>query len=514
MRLRELNIRNFGKFQHRSISLEEGLNLICGRNESGKSTVHTFIRSMLFGMRRQRGRASRNDLYSRYQPWEDPSYYAGELRFDSGGKTFRLSRNFGQGQADSQLICETDGECLSVEAGDLKMLLGGVSENQYDNTVSIGQLKGVTDESLAMELKNYMANYQGTIDGSLDLAAATGRLKEKKREMERQLREEKAGQETQKQLLSSRVEYARQECRQLEASCRTTEEALNQAIFHREISHKDRKRVLKESMEKSGRKWVRVAWILAIISFLMFLSVLLFFKVPSRLIRTGLAISILALFWLVLHEMRHRKQSVLVEEPDEEEERIQKLQWNLEYLQQEISARKTQVENLDQEYQEYCLSCGSESPLQEEVKALDLALETLEDLSGEMQRQVGRGLKDRMSEILSQITGGKYGAVSLDEEMKMGLHSQDQYLPLTQASRGTVEQTYFALRMAAADLLCGEEDLPILLDEVFAMYDDQRLTQVLHWLSRQKRQILLFTCHSREERLLEEEGIPFHKVAL
>ena len=514
MKLRELKIKNFGKFQHRSILLEEGLNLICGQNESGKSTVHTFIRSMLFGIRRQRGRASRNDLYSRYQPWEDPTNYGGELRFDSGGKTFRLARNFGQGQAGSQLICETDGECLSVEDGDLKMLLGGVSENQYDNTVSIGQLKGVTDEGLATELKNYMANYQGTIDGTLDLEAAAGQLKEKKRERERQIREEKAGQEIRQQALSARVDYARQECRQWEANCKTTEEALNQAIFHREVSYKDMKKVLKESMEKSGRKWVRVAWILAIISFLMFLSVLFFFKVPSRLIRTGLAISILALFWLVLHELRHRKQSVLVEEPDGEEERIQKLQWNLEYQQQEFSAKKTEVENLELEYQEYCLSCGNKSRLQEDVKALELALETLETLSGELQRQVGRGLKDRMSEILSQITGGRYEAVSLDGEMKMGLHSRDQYLPLTQASRGTVEQAYFALRMAAADLLCAEEDLPILLDEVFAMYDDQRLTQVLHWLSRQKRQILLFTCHSREERLLAEQGIPFHKVAL
>ena len=69
MKLKELNLKNFGKFHNQTIRLGEGLNLISGENESGKSTVHTFIRSMLFGMRKQRGRASRNDCYSRFEPW-------------------------------------------------------------------------------------------------------------------------------------------------------------------------------------------------------------------------------------------------------------------------------------------------------------------------------------------------------------------------------------------------------------------------------------------------------------
>ena len=137
MKLKELNLKNFGKFHNQTIRLGEGLNLISGENESGKSTVHTFIRSMLFGMRKQRGRASRNDCYSRYEPWEEPVHYAGTLRFVSGGKDFRLTRNFYRNEVSEQLVCESDGECLSIEDGDLKMLLGGIGENIYDNTVSV-----------------------------------------------------------------------------------------------------------------------------------------------------------------------------------------------------------------------------------------------------------------------------------------------------------------------------------------------------------------------------------------
>ena len=50
MKLRELKLKNFGKFHNKSIQLQDGINVICGENESGKTTMHTFIKAMLFGI--------------------------------------------------------------------------------------------------------------------------------------------------------------------------------------------------------------------------------------------------------------------------------------------------------------------------------------------------------------------------------------------------------------------------------------------------------------------------------
>ena len=47
MRLLELHIDGFGKFHDRTISFNDGINIIYGKNEAGKSTLHTFIRGML-----------------------------------------------------------------------------------------------------------------------------------------------------------------------------------------------------------------------------------------------------------------------------------------------------------------------------------------------------------------------------------------------------------------------------------------------------------------------------------
>ena len=66
MKILGLLLRNFGKFQNQKLRFESGINIIYGENESGKSTIHTFIKGMLFGIGRGRGRASVYDTYSIY----------------------------------------------------------------------------------------------------------------------------------------------------------------------------------------------------------------------------------------------------------------------------------------------------------------------------------------------------------------------------------------------------------------------------------------------------------------
>ena len=119
MEIQELELKNFGKFKEEKIQLQDGIQLFYGENEAGKSTIHTFIKSMLFGMERGRGRASVNDTFSRYEPWENPGYYAGAMTFVCGSKRFRLERHFDKYKKGAKLICLDDGEELSVEDGDL-----------------------------------------------------------------------------------------------------------------------------------------------------------------------------------------------------------------------------------------------------------------------------------------------------------------------------------------------------------------------------------------------------------
>ena len=80
MRFIELQIKGFGKFHDRSIPFQDGLNVVYGKNEAGKSTIHTLNRGMLFGIQPKRGKASKNDMYNKYEPWENSGTYVGALR--------------------------------------------------------------------------------------------------------------------------------------------------------------------------------------------------------------------------------------------------------------------------------------------------------------------------------------------------------------------------------------------------------------------------------------------------
>ena len=239
MKLKKLSLNNFGRFRGEVLELEDGINVIYGENESGKSTVHTFIRSMLFGMKRGRGRAAGNDVYSRYEPWENASWYQGRMEFTSGGKEFRLTRSFAKGAGEDELVCLTDGEILSLEDGDLSVLLGGISENVYENTVSVGQLKARTGDALAQELRNYMANYQGSNDGSLNVEAALTSLKKKRKELEQEAELQRKAGEEEKSRMYSRLSYLEQDCREAKEKLERTMTERKREMFGNEVSPRE-----------------------------------------------------------------------------------------------------------------------------------------------------------------------------------------------------------------------------------------------------------------------------------
>ena len=82
-------------------------------------------------------------------------------------------------------------------------------------------------------------------------------------------------------------------------------------------------------------------------------------------------------------------------------------------------------------------------------------------------------------------------------------------------SNATIEQLYFALRLASADLLYEDDGFPLFLDDVFGNYDDERLKQTLGYLERKTdRQIFLFTGRKEILHVLDQNEISYHLISL
>lgn len=491
MKIRELYIKNFGKFSDKKIVFQDGINLFYGENESGKTTIHTFIKSMLFGLERGRGRASVNDTFSLYEPWENPNYYAGTLRFESGGKHFCLERSFDKYSKDASLVCEDDGEEFSLKHGDLEMLLGGLTASNYENTVAIAQMQVETNQSLAIELQNYATNYYSTGHSDIHLDNALQALSKKRKELEKELREELQNKQQRRSEIEQEASYVWRDIHKFEQELEAVESQLEAANLQQAAEQ-----------ETGSVKWrIHPVWV-ALMLLLLVVAFFAFGKPWNYLVTIVLALGEVMFLWNCVKEdgKKPRIQS------EENEEYPEKMTWQKERLQIELKEKQVEYSNLQEQLDE--LEEVDEVYLQKDLKrrALEFATERLLDLSKDVHQELGTELNKKASEILSEITGGKYTMLLIDEKLKMHLYTGERKIDILQVGRGTIEQIYFALRMAASDILY-EEEYPVVLDDTFVFYDDARLENTLRWLAKNRKQVLLFTCQKREGQILQEMGL-------
>lgn len=483
MIINRLILKNFGKFQGKEIELKEGINILFGENESGKSTVHVFLQSMLFGMKRGRGKASKTDIYSRYMPWENGNWYEGSMVFTCGERTFRLERGFGKFAKAPTLVCETDGEMLSVEHGDLDMLLGGVTENVYENTVSVGQAKSRTEEGLLKEIRDYLSEFQGTGDFRFHPEQAVEILKKRRKELEQKEREALAEKEKQERESALKIHLEEEEIENIQ---RKLKEKLSGDASAREVQ------------ERGKGKIILLAILLlvgAVLGVWVWKSPIMAIVLPLLLFGMYFGLSYL------LSQKRKREQQAAKKAKTEERRRL---------LKESLQERQMKLENLKEEAAERKHDYDTIEKIRKEIQAVSIAGAKIKEAAGNLQKLTGQKLQDEISEIFAQITEGKYKRVLLTENFEIYLDTGEKYLQLYQVSYGTAEQIYLALRLACGTILCQEEELPLILDETFAMYDEKRLIQALKYISQRKSQVILFSSNKREIQALEKAGIPFY----
>ncbi len=89
------------------------------------------------------------------------------------------------------------------------------------------------------------------------------------------------------------------------------------------------------------------------------------------------------------------------------------------------------------------------------------------------------------------------------------------YISVEKLSTGTIDQLYLSLRLSIIKEL-SEENIPIFLDESFAYYDDERLKNILKFISDEfkNKQIIIFTCTTRERDILNKLNINYNFIKL
>ena len=148
--------------------------------------------------------------------------------------------------------------------------------------------------------------------------------------------------------------------------------------------------------------------------------------------------------------------------------------------------------------------------LESEYAAIELAMSALAHANTQLQGRFSPALGQRAAEIFDGLTGGAYGGVILDKTLRVSAEPAGTGVPrdVGYLSAGAADQLYLAVRLAVCDLVLPPENpVPIVLDDALSSFDDQRCAAALDYLRKEaeKRQILLFTCHSREAAHFRED---------
>lgn len=138
--------------------------------------------------------------------------------------------------------------------------------------------------------------------------------------------------------------------------------------------------------------------------------------------------------------------------------------------------------------------------LAETNAALELALVTLTDATAQLQRRFAPRIAADAQQILGHLTGGRYDRLTISQDLSLNAGAGEEMV-LREAQRrseGTVDQIYLALRLAVSRELTP--NAPFLLDDALVRFDDARHAAAMEILKEEaeKRQIILFTCQSRE----------------
>ena len=205
---------------------------------------------------------------------------------------------------------------------------------------------------------------------------------------------------------------------------------------------------------------------------------------------------------------------------------LEQIQFKTQILQEKISNSKVDLHSLELDKnniepqldklasieEEYVLQKQKKEELEKLNMSFELAKTILNNCYENMKSTITPQFTKNLSQNIADITNNKYTNVNFNEETGLIVENQKgDYVSANQLSVGTIEQLYLSLRLSMITNL-SNETLPIILDEAFAYFDDDRLENFLLTIDKKYKnnQILIFTCTDREKQILDNCGIVYN----
>lgn len=622
MIIKDIHISGFGQFHNKDFSFKKGINLISGHNESGKSTINSFISHMLYGMNRGRGKASKTDDYTRYCPWNYPDSFGGSMRIEVNGTNYLIERNFSASGKSFLITNERTGKSSNDEAV-LDKLTQGISENAFNCTLNIKDAGFNNNDDMSELIKKHILNIGCSSSVNINVPLAVKNLTAQKKKLISEIdpNAKKLYYEADEKLadlnttlnqkfaeIASYAEYTepdifepephnikllsdisklQSDYNQLKGELEKSgfinisdinqiEDTHNRLLNTLDINNKKAEKTGLSAFDTDGISIVPQdiihGSIFSVLLTLAFICFTLSFKIGgillvaaaiAALVYTGMSIAkrytspypsdktdqdcadkLSALYkkyigtdqvtpeskthfcnfisdikakFVQLDKLKALLDDSLkvfaeninpVSAADDSILANSKLYWESDNIQK-------QIDSLEEEKARLSIIIAENLKLKKEIEALDLAINTIKEISSDMHIEHAPELNQMVSQTFNMITQKNYGELSISENMNITLNDGVRTIPIESLSQGTIEQIYMSLRLSAAELLFNSTEFPLIIDEAFSKYDNPRLAQTLKAIdSSHNGQTFILSCQNRERLIMEKIGLPFNHIKL
>lgn len=638
MEIKNIKINNYGTLKQKEINLENNINIIYGKNESGKSTLLNYLKNIFYGISKNKNGKEISD-YEKYLPWVGEEF-SGKIKYQlNNGNTFEIFRDFNK---KNPIIFNQD---LRDVSSDFKIdkkdgnkyfyEQTGIDEKTYISTIMSLQQEVVLNNQNQNILIQKLSNIMGTGEDKVSFQKAIEKLNKKlveevgtsrtqdrpinivqnrmekvssdlktKKEMQKnkemlqekkdnlmeklKCEEEKNNNLNKLNLLFNKFSIELEKNNLKNKIKNENQEKIKNKIEEKNNLEKSNQLNIKKEDKNSGNK--KIKYLIFIIFFILLIILNLFnFKLTENKLINYLILSlipieiIIFIIYLLKNKKIKDKENIknkninnqlkekitilnseinlleesnkkLQKEIEQEKEDIifkfnlekqdiakeleininieekDKIEKELEYSNKKIVEYKLELNGLKYEENEIndkledAISKEEEyENLQEQLSELEgknkcilATKDLLEKAYEKMKNNVTPKFTQNLSNIACNISNGKYKKVIFNEEKGLIVELENgEYISANRLSIGTIDELYLSLRLSMIDEISNEK-MPIILDEAFAYFDDERLKNCLIFLAEKSKehQVIILTCSNREKQILDSINIKYNLVEL
>ena len=521
MYIKKIEINSFGGLTNKTFLLDKGFNLIFGDNESGKTTLLSFVLFTFYGIKikKQPGNMS---FKEKYMPWngmpmqgnitfeyDDEAYCISRLCSDIRNTVSLININTGEIIKDRHIL-SSPGEYffgVSAEAFAQSVFFTSgtanirASSNHELVDMLSGSFENTSSEVSYNRISDILNNDILNLSSPKRKNAVIPKLEAEIYEInKRQSRLERS-------LVNA--DNVKREIKRIEQEIEDTEAELRLVKSDVAENNED---------NPSDITQKRNFLILSLIILALTLSIAFF--VRNVYIAACFSISVVFFFASVL--------VFLVSKKKEERRALRKvftLQQNNDKIivltQRIIELNSSKMQYMDMLGQNSALDiemtqlndrlCNLEDELvrsKDELRALEIAKEALDNAYNEFKTVFSPQLSSLTADYFSRITMEKYHTVSVNDSFDISVSGAYGYKSVGYLSHGCAEQAYLAMRLALSEIVLSKQKTPIFFDDAFAFYDDKRLNSTIEFLIElsKDKQIIFSTCRNSEYSLITKHN--------